>query len=607
MNYKEFSAKIKTKYPQYSDMDDADLANKMIAKYPQYSDVTFDDIGQQNNTSINTQQVTGTIPLPQPKTSEPSAMPKTLFGLDPFTEKDIFPTASQVKPEGVWNSTKRAGLGALDLLGAPTRAIGSLRGLDMSNPQSALLRPEMDALSAKIDKIPDQKRNNISETYVDPNLGEFAPFDPSGTKKLLKGAVEIGGNILSDPTIIGGAVKKAISKGAGLLNKLAGKVSQELSGVTEESLRMYGTGLGNDAKAIRAASGTQMKIANDMLDAIDDFDNYIPEKTIIDESLKNMPPIKTDNLIATLDNSINDMPITEGAQAANAKIEKLKEGIEKIFPDGVIPADKYRRLRIQFDNEIKAAFDKDYKDYIETAITKARTTMKDDLINAAVGTGNQDYVSAMKSYSDKLDVVDRLKGYVGKNSETRSRRVESFISNLFGKNSENKQQVVKELGELFGQDFLEESKLARIASDLGDGGVPSLMPRQTTGRSTLGGVAGAGQIGTGIATGNPALVASGASTLALSSPRASAAILETMDRVGQFGSAADKLVSKVPIQTTGLPAFGATVSKLMQEDDKEKNNSQKQAVFNSESEARQAGYGAGDRVRIRGVGLVELD
>jgi len=35
MNYIEFSKSIKSKYPQYKDIDDLELANKMIAKYPE--------------------------------------------------------------------------------------------------------------------------------------------------------------------------------------------------------------------------------------------------------------------------------------------------------------------------------------------------------------------------------------------------------------------------------------------------------------------------------------------------------------------------------------------------------------------------------------------
>lgn len=49
MNYNEFAEKIKNKYPQYNDLDNKELAQKMVAKYPQeYSDVTFDDIPIQN-------------------------------------------------------------------------------------------------------------------------------------------------------------------------------------------------------------------------------------------------------------------------------------------------------------------------------------------------------------------------------------------------------------------------------------------------------------------------------------------------------------------------------------------------------------------------------
>jgi hypothetical protein len=48
MNYKQFSQNIKNKYPQYQDIDDLELANKMIAKYPQYQEqVEFDDVIEQ--------------------------------------------------------------------------------------------------------------------------------------------------------------------------------------------------------------------------------------------------------------------------------------------------------------------------------------------------------------------------------------------------------------------------------------------------------------------------------------------------------------------------------------------------------------------------------
>lgn len=45
MNYKEFAGKVKAKYPDYADMDDRELAQKLVNKYPkEYGDVAFDPI-----------------------------------------------------------------------------------------------------------------------------------------------------------------------------------------------------------------------------------------------------------------------------------------------------------------------------------------------------------------------------------------------------------------------------------------------------------------------------------------------------------------------------------------------------------------------------------
>lgn len=44
----EFSAKIKSKYPQYKDMDDVELAQKIVAKYPQYEGVVNFDVKKKN-------------------------------------------------------------------------------------------------------------------------------------------------------------------------------------------------------------------------------------------------------------------------------------------------------------------------------------------------------------------------------------------------------------------------------------------------------------------------------------------------------------------------------------------------------------------------------
>ncbi len=45
MDYNEFAQKVKTKYPEYNDMDNLELAQKIVAKYPEYAEtVTFEQM-----------------------------------------------------------------------------------------------------------------------------------------------------------------------------------------------------------------------------------------------------------------------------------------------------------------------------------------------------------------------------------------------------------------------------------------------------------------------------------------------------------------------------------------------------------------------------------
>ena len=82
MNYLEFSKKIKEKYPQYSDVDDKELAEKIIAKYPEYSDITFDiEPGKQEGVQPVAATVAPKEPKQQPILSEDSGKkPEVSFG-----------------------------------------------------------------------------------------------------------------------------------------------------------------------------------------------------------------------------------------------------------------------------------------------------------------------------------------------------------------------------------------------------------------------------------------------------------------------------------------------------------------------------------------------
>ena len=83
MNYLEFSKKIKEKYPQYSDVDDRELAEKIIEKYPEYSDITFDiEPGKQEGV----QTVAATA---APVTPEEPQQPTTFQQPSPLLEQEL--------------------------------------------------------------------------------------------------------------------------------------------------------------------------------------------------------------------------------------------------------------------------------------------------------------------------------------------------------------------------------------------------------------------------------------------------------------------------------------------------------------------------------------
>ena len=84
MNYKEFSRKIKEKYPEYNDMDDKELALKMINKYPnEYSDVEFDTKPVRAKNNINKSMLDEILFTPRGKVID--LIPFVLPEATPFT------------------------------------------------------------------------------------------------------------------------------------------------------------------------------------------------------------------------------------------------------------------------------------------------------------------------------------------------------------------------------------------------------------------------------------------------------------------------------------------------------------------------------------------
>jgi hypothetical protein len=168
----------------------------------------------------------------------------------PIEEKKKEPTflealmplsSSQPKTKGSTWSPKadiKASLSNLaDIATIPTRAIGAARQAlttpksfkeALAEPSQSLIRPEMEKIKEKL-----------------PNSGF--------TGGLAQGTVETLGGLLGDPLALTPIIKggNALVQGA---NKLIGKTTAGLSGVSADALRTYGTGLGKGAKNIRYAA-----------------------------------------------------------------------------------------------------------------------------------------------------------------------------------------------------------------------------------------------------------------------------------------------------------------------------------------------------------------
>jgi len=291
----------------------------------------------------------------------------------------------------------------------------------------------------------------------------------------------------------GKIAKPIVKKAVEVPNKIARHFAKELSGVSEEALEMAGKKAGRET--LEKAAGSQRKIGEKIINSLDDYEKFLPDREQISKALDNIPEIGTKKTIRILKEAIDPKAVGKG-KSANANLNQIIEDIQKNYGKK-LNAKTFFSLRKKLDSEIGDSWGKESSIYIES-LKKARHQMKEMLVRAGEKSGNPEYSEAMISLAHKMDVVDRIKGFVGKSEKVRAKRIESFVSNLFGANKTEAQTLIQELGEIFGDDFLKQSKLAKLAGELGEGGKAALLPRQTTGRSLM-------SIGPQITLGSPYL------------------------------------------------------------------------------------------------------
>jgi hypothetical protein len=355
-------------------------------------------------------------------------------------------------------------------------------------------------------KVPGTAKD-IAETGM--NIAGLATA-PAQAKALSKGYKAVAKSLIKAPT------KK--------LDEVAGQLAEWTTGVEEGALRLAGKKSGREA--LKSAYDKQYKIGEKLVDMVDNIDDYIPEREIVNEALNKMPSIDLRPVIKKID----DLKVLEASPHAietNRRLERLKSiysklttkkttadvyGVADEYAGTSIPqkynpnalgkpakkvgtakatvqeplnADVYRQVRIQLDNEIKSAYSKDrgMGSLFEKQAMKIRKEMKDQLIRTAESSGNQEYVSAMKSWANKEEKISDLKKVLGSTEQSRSLRAESFIRNINNRGKRQAKQFLEDFEAVFGGDFVKQAKLAQWAEQIGSEGSGSLLPRWATGRS----------------------------------------------------------------------------------------------------------------------------
>jgi len=359
-------------------------------------------------------------------------------------------------------------------------------------------------------------------------------------------------------------ILKGTEKGLKTATELPGSatagVSSQLSGVSGEALQEAGLGFGKKAKALKDASeGATFDIGQDLVEKINKFDELIPEAKQINNALENMGEISTDKVLDALESSKVANAATPAAKNANKNIQETIDNLKELGDN--LSATEFRKLRIQFDEGIE--FGKPGFDAVEKAFSNARKTMAKELVKSARKTGNKEFESTMKTFAEKLKTRDDLVKLLGKNQTAQSSRAETFANTLFGKGKTARRGLVKKFDEVFGSDFFEQIKTAKLSAELGPKGVPQLLPK----------AGGSRQVATG------ALAASALAHLkpitlpavaALASPKVSSKIIGLFDLIGEGTFKTAKTLAKLSVkdEVIAAEAFNTIIKALPKADTK---------------------------------------
>jgi hypothetical protein len=389
---------------------------------------------------------------------------------------------------------QRMAKGALDFVkSVPIGAASSLATVPGNMAVSDWQRGVYPGISAP---QPDQTQN---QQLVGQYIANMAPKTGMGKAGLIAGQiltptspldiVGFGATVKGETNII-----KAVKNVPKIIGRTAVTAMEEQSGMPAKVLKAAGTPEG--LNALKQVQGKAYEIGQNLVKSVYNPWDAIPESKVIKEILPNLPSSGSTDIIASLRKHFIENPISE-LKPLNDKILNKMNEIQSMAmqnPDGKLSAVDLANLRQQIDKVIDDNFGQGVDSYL-SALKDARHAIKESLLKSANESGNIEYASTMKTFANKLDLVDKLKGKLGENISQGQDKAQGFISNLFGKNRTNTQETLKNFDAAFGTNYFEQANAAHLADYLNPDGKLPLFTKWPTGRSGMLGKLGAVTIG----------------------------------------------------------------------------------------------------------------
>ena len=432
MSPQEFAQSIKTKYPQYKDKDDVELAKAMVEKYPQYaSKVNFEQPTQQERPQLGTME--GFVdPFKQSAIGIGKGIGKLALGVGTVgrgIQKAVTPKALEERMlggESVFDTGTEKRTQAEESLKADTTGQG---------------------VSSFVTEVGATMLPSGAAYKATKGLGFIGRVLGRGATGATIGTVQGGGDIDRDTaigaaaeTIIPGAVSQTFKLGGGVLKRLASVGGGTGTDVIEQVLKspkaaLAGAKLDDVASLKQTSSAIRTGIKTLRDKAGQEFESLTSKIT---------KPLNGKAIKDTALKYIDDMEASSFKIDSGDKLRKVVQGWDDFSPKGI------NGMASKISDFYSGSANAVPEDRIISGLNR---TIRD-----WVGKQVPEIAEANAKYADKMDLIEqmnaifKLKGNI--DSRLGLQNTATAVSRLFNANKGVVREGVEELQKELGIDVL---------------------------------------------------------------------------------------------------------------------------------------------------------